>query len=137
MSGGFRDEPDIEELEEDIADFLSRTGSVGLLHEVSPLKDKGSRFSELDDKVDVSSSTLTKRLDEACELKILEVKLESTDYGSNKVYVLTGLGRRLRDRMERMRIFRTYSKMKTLEEELDEAVEDLREQVTGELFRRE
>ena len=137
MSGGFRDEPDIEELEEDIADFLSRTGSVGLLHEVSPLKDKGSRFSELDDKVDVSSSTLTKRLDEGCELRILEVQMESTAYGSNKGYVLTGIGRRLRDRMERMRIFRTYSKMKTLEEELDEAVEDLREQVTGELFRRE
>jgi len=84
----------------------------------------------------MSSSTLSKRLNEACELDLLEVKLESTDYGSNSMYVLTGTGGSLRDRMEHMGILRTYDKIQTLEEELDESIEDLQGRVkSGELFR--
>ena len=136
MSGSSRDIPDTEEREEAIADFLSRTGAIGVLNEVPPLKYQGRRFTEFNENVDVSSSTLSKRLDEACESDLLKVELESTDYGSNNMYVLTGTGRNLRDQMEHMGVLRTYSKIQTLEEELDESVGDLREWVTGELFKR-
>jgi len=137
MSGDPRDIPSREEREEAIAGFLSRTGAVGLLRESVPFHNQGVQFSEFDEKLSVSSSTLSKRLDEACELDLLSVELESTDYGSNSVYVLTGTGRSLRDQMQQLGIFRTYDKIQTLEEEFDESVDDLREWVRGELSTRE
>lgn len=136
MSGSPRDfHEHTEERQEEIAAFLGRTGAIGLLREALPLKYEGRQFSEFDDELDVSSSTLSKRLDEACELGLLKVELESTDYGSNSVYVLTGAGHNLRDQMELMGILRTHDRIQTLEEELDESVADLREWVTEGLFK--
>lgn len=135
MSGDFGDSPSTEEREEAIAEFLSRTGAVGLLREAPPLKSHGCRFTEFDEKLSISSSTLSKRLDEACELQLLKIELESTDYGANSMYVLTGAGANLRSEMDQRGIFRIYDKIQTLEEELDESVEDLREWVPGGLFR--
>jgi len=84
--------------------------------------------------LDVSSSTLSNRLEEACELELLEPTLESTDYGTNTRYMPTGLGRRIHNTMEQRRIIQTYDKIRTLEEQYDESVEELREWVTSEEF---
>lgn len=135
MSDGFRDQPDIEEQAEAVGEFLTRTGAIGILSIASPLKSKGRQFSEFSEEVDVSSSTLSKRLDEACELGLLKVELESTDYGSNKLYVLTGVGRRLHHRLNDMGVFRTYDKIQTLEEQLDESIEEMRGKIADELYR--
>lgn len=133
MSGGSRDIYErVDERQEEIAAFLTRTGSIGLLREVQHMD--GSRFTELDEALDVSSSTLSKRLEEACELGLLEPTLESTDYGTNTRYKLTGTGRKVRNVMEHRGIIRTYDKIRTLEEQLDESIEDLREWVTTEMF---
>lgn len=134
MSGNFGDIPSTEEREEAVAEFLSRTGAVGLLREALPLKYQGLQYSEFAERLSISSSTLSKRLDEACELDLLKIELESTDYGSNSVYVLTGTGQNLRDQMEQMGILRTYDKIQTLEEEFGDSVEDLRGWVCGGLF---
>lgn len=137
MSRDSRDLPTAEEQEEAIAEFLSRTGAVGLLREATPFHNEGLQFSEFNEKLSVSSSTLSKRLNEACELNLLTINLESTDYGSNNLYVLTQTGRTLRGQMQQFGIFRTYDKIQTLEEEFDESVDDLREWVRGELLTRE
>jgi len=136
MSGGSRDIHErVEEHQEEIAAFLARTGAIGLLREVHPME--GSRFTDLDDALDVSSSTLSKRLEEACELDLLEPSLESTDYGTNTQYKLTGSGRRIRNVMEHRGIIRTYDKIRTLEEQFEESVEELREWITTPDFFRE
>jgi len=136
MSGGSKDIYDrIDERQDEIAAFLTRTGAIGLLREVQHMD--GSRFTDLDDVLDVSSSTLSTRLEEACELGQLEPALESTDYGTNTRYQLTGAGRKVRNQMEHRGIIRTYDKIRTLEEQLGESVEELREWVTTEIFRGE
>lgn len=134
MSGGSRDVYErVEEHQDQVATFLTRTGAIGLLREVQNMN--GSRFTELDEALDVSSSTLSKRLEEACELDLLEPALESTDYGTNTRYKLTGSGRRVRNVMEHRGIIRTYDKIRTLEEQFDESIEELREWVkSGEFF---
>lgn len=111
---------DIDEQREEIVEFLSRTGAVGVLREVNLMA--GSRFTDLEESVDVSSSTLSTRLGEARDLGLLELKLENTEEGTNRHYALTGLGRRVYNQMEQRGIFRTYDKMKTLEEEFDESL---------------
>lgn len=123
----------VEEHQEEIAEFLSRTGAIGLLREVQRMD--GSRFTDLDDALDVSSSTLSNRLEEACDLDLLEPTLESTDYGTNTRYKLTGAGRKVRNQMEHRGIVRTYDKIQTLEEQIDESIEDLRKWVTEEMYR--
>ena len=99
MSGGSWDRDErVEEHQEEIAAFLTRTGAIGLLREVQHMD--GSRFTDLADALDVSSSTLSNRLEEACELGLLKPTLESTDYGTNTRYKLSGAGRKVRNQME-------------------------------------
>lgn len=134
MSGGSRDIYErVEQRQNEIAAFLTRTGAIGVLREVD--RKDGSRFTDFDEALDVSSSTLTNRLEEAYELDLLERTLESTDYGTSKRYKLTGAGRKVRTQMEYRSIARTYDKIRTLEEQLDESVEELCEWVTEEMFR--
>lgn len=97
----------------------------------------GSRYSDLESVLDISSATLSNRLDEACELHLMELTLDSTDYGTNKRYELTKPGRRLRSEMERRGIMRTYHRIRELEEQLDASMAGLNEWVAKDLYRRE
>jgi len=123
--------PEVEEQLEGAVEFLSRAGAIGILREIDHTG--GKRFTDLDEVVPVSSSTLTTRLSEAVKLGILGRSLEEKDGRTDTVYVPTKVGRRLRQRMQEQQLIRIYDELLDIEQEFDEEVKNLQEWTYEEL----
>lgn len=117
--------PEVEEQLEDAMDFLSKAGAIGILREIDHTG--GMRFTDLDEAVPVSSSTLSTRLGEAVTLGILVPNYERVDGRNATVYEKTKVGRRIRQRMQHQQLIRIYDELIELQEEFDEGVEDLQD----------
>ena len=105
-----------------VQEFLRRKGAIGLL---SMLHERPMTYSELATQIEITSSTITTRRDEAAELGLLEVNLGGKKGGQKKVYILTDMGELLTDQMARQGIVDNYRKMRVLQELLDKQTEDL------------
>jgi DNA-binding HxlR family transcriptional regulator len=112
-----------EEQLEKVTTFLSRAGAIGILIEIDHTG--GKQFTDLNEAIPVSSSTLSNRLQEAIELGILKQDLADETHNNSKIYVQTKLARRLHQRIKQQQLARIYSELQTLQEEFDEEVEDL------------
>jgi DNA-binding HxlR family transcriptional regulator len=105
-----------------VQEFLRRKGAIGML---SMLHERPMTYSELAPQIEITSSTITTRRDEAAELGLLEVNLGEAKVGTKKVYELTDMGEFLAEQMARQGIVSNYRKMRALQELLDEQTEDL------------
>ena len=105
-----------EERREDALTFLGKKGAVELLCEVDQWE--GSRFTDLKSMVPVSSSTLSKRLEEAVDCKILEIDIASSEYGTQKRYVFTTPGKQIRNKMQTQGLIRVYHEYQAYQKEL-------------------
>ncbi|MFP9193944.1 hypothetical protein ACLI4Q_20280 [Natrialbaceae archaeon A-CW1-1] len=105
-----------------VQEFLQRKGAVGLL---SLLHERPMTYSEIEPEIEVTSSTIIERRDDAAELGLLTISLGEADVGTKKVYHLTDMGEFLTDKMAREGIISNYRKMRTLQQLLDEQTTDI------------
>jgi len=107
---------------EEIQAFLQRQGAIGILSRIDVF---GDRNKDLQEKVNVSSSTLSKRLQEARDLKLLTIQPQNTDYGTKEVYRLTQAGREVQSKINFIGLDDTYTRLETIEEQFENQRESL------------
>lgn len=111
---------ELAEFRQEVCAFFEQTGAVALFCEIHWAD--GNRFTELAEAMGVSTSTVSRRLEEAVDLQILKVTLESTDYGTNKLYKLTKAGTHIRQILEQTGVKDAYLRLREVEREFDSAV---------------
>lgn len=107
-----------------IAAFFRRKGAVELMC-IADKRDFQGRFTDLDDEINVSHSTLSKRLDEAQELSLITVGINPEANSPETVYMTTPFGEEIQSEMRELGLPRTYEKLRTIEELFAEGSEDL------------
>ena len=119
---------------ETVWDCLQLKGSVGLL---ALLYEKPRTYSELESEIEITSSTISRRRDDADHLDLLTVELESDEHGTKHVYTLTDMGEFLARRMAHEGITSSYHKMRDHQQTIEmktEEVADWVKQNPGELL---
>lgn len=109
---------------ETIEEFLQAKGGVGLM---ALLHERPMTYSEIESEIEITSSTITNRRDDAAALGLLTIEVASDEHGTKKVYILTDMGEYLADKMAREGMFANYRKMRMLQQLVDEQ--------TGEVIR--
>jgi len=107
---------------ETVWEFLQSKGSVGLL---ALLYEKPRTYSELESEIEITSSTISRRRDDADHLGLLTVELESDDHGTKHVYTLTDMGYFLARRMAQEGITSSYHKMRDHQQTIEEKTEEV------------
>ncbi|MDV7351351.1 hypothetical protein R3751_16425 [Halorubrum distributum] len=105
-----------------LEEFLQRKGAIGIL---TLLHERPMTYSEIEPEIEVTSSTIVTRRDEAAKLGLIDVSLGRGEVGTKKVYTLTDMGEFLTDKMAREGILSNYRKMRTLQQVLDEQTESI------------
>lgn len=100
--------PEEQEDPSDIPSFLTREGGVALLTQID--YNEGMLFSELQEQVHVSQTTLSKRKDEALQMKLLTREPRPDDHGNAERYKLTRRGKKLRSELNDRDIPDSYRK---------------------------
>lgn len=106
------------------ASFFRRKGAVELLC-IADRRDFQGRFTDLDDEINVSHSTLSKRLSEAQELGLITVAINPEASSPENVYRTTQTGKEIQNEMRELGLPRTYEKLRTVEDLFAEGSEDL------------
>jgi len=108
-----------------VSEFLESKGAVGLL---SLLHENGAMtYSVIESEIDVSSSTIAKRRDEAAELGLVRLSLGEGEIGTSRVNHLTKMGEALTQQLERNGVTNNYLAMRKhqdiVEEQTDAVIE--------------
>ncbi|GAA0266347.1 MULTISPECIES: hypothetical protein [Halobacterium] len=109
-----------------VQEFLQRKGAVEML---VLLHDGPMTYSEIEPEIDVTSSTIIERRDDAAKLGLLTVSLGQGDVGTKKVHDLTDMGEHLTKKMAREGLISNYRKLRALRELVDEQTEEIMEWV--------
>lgn len=112
-----------DENEVDIPTFLDRDGSIGILLELDA--SEGLINKDLQDRVHVATTTLSNRLTEAEQLKLIETVSNPEDHGNATRYRLTKRGAALRRRLKSRQVHRIYSTFVSRQENLESEKEKL------------
>lgn len=108
------------------SDFLNRKGAIELFCELSP---HGSRWTELDNEIMASHSTVTDRIEEAQELGLITHELIDRSGESVNVYTPTNRGARFMLALETQGVAETYRHLKETRQKYEEQTEKIREWV--------
>ena len=106
------------------ASFFRRKGAIELMC-IADQRDFEGRFTDLDNEINVSHSTLSKRLSEAQELGLINVAINPEADSPENVYRTTQVGRQIQSEMRELGLPRTYEKLRTIEELFTDGSEDL------------
>ena len=107
---------------ETVVEFLQLKGSVGLM---ALLYEKPRTYSELESEIEITSSTISRRRDDADNLGLLTVGLESDDHGTKHVYTLTDLGNYVAERLGSKGIISSYYEMRDRQKEIEQKTEEV------------
>jgi DNA-binding HxlR family transcriptional regulator len=107
-----------------IAAFLRRKGAIELLCVLDQRRYSG-RFTDLNEELNISQSTLSKRLDEAQNLHIVGVAVHEDPSTTGTVYRTTRLGEHIKNEMDQLGLARTYTKLRSVEELFEESSNEL------------
>ena len=107
---------------ETVVEFLNLKGSVGLM---ALLYEKPRSYSELESEIEITSSTISRRRDDADNLGLLTVGLESDDHGTKHVYTLTDLGNYVAERLGSKGIISSYYEMRDRQKEIEQKTEEV------------
>lgn len=125
MGTGRRDpREEVKKRREATRRLFDQTGGVALLCEMPMFGEKG--FDELVELVPASRSTVSSRLDDAQDAGFIEPTYVDSEFGTKKVYKFTNSGHTLRTKLQTRGIVRLYQKVRTLEEELEEDIDNFR-----------
>lgn len=111
---------------ETLVEFLQLKGSIGLL---ALLYERPRTYSELESEIEITSSTISRRRDDADYLGLLTVELESDDHGTKHVYTLTALGEYVADRLANKGIISSYYQMRDRQKEIEQKTDEIVEWV--------
>lgn len=106
--------------------FLDSDGAIELLCELDPI---GSQFSELDEELPISHTTLTTRLGEAQELTLIEKRLVEKNGKQVTVYSPTNSGARIMLELRRNGVVETYHVLKDMRSRFEKKSDAVREWV--------
>lgn len=108
---------------ESISDFLQKRGALGILTLLS-MKD-GQRFSDLDEQLTISSSTLTRRLTEARGLGLVVPGMNPEETSVNSEYRITMRGKRVARRMENQGLIHAVRTILDYQQDVENELPDL------------
>ncbi|WP_160167169.1 winged helix-turn-helix transcriptional regulator [Natronococcus amylolyticus] len=102
----------------DVRGFLWKKGSIRMVCEMGY---NGSRFNELDDALDISQGTLTKRLKRAEYLSLVDTEVVDGEKGKSHAYILTNRGRYLLMNMEHIGLVHYHYELRDARKGFDDA----------------
>lgn len=109
---------------EEIASFLERKGAVPVF---CALENDEKRFTDVNDEVDISHTTLGELLNDGVEIDVFERTFGGA--GTDRLYQLTPLGKTVMFRIRKQGLIQTYSLLKEIEERYETEKESLIEWV--------
>jgi DNA-binding HxlR family transcriptional regulator len=104
-------------------EFFSSKGAIALFCELSPT---GSRFKELNDVLEISHTTLIKRLGEAEDLELLKTETTQGEQGRSHMYMPTNKGGRLMVQLRRDGVLESYQLYKEARTQFHSKAEEIR-----------
>ncbi len=108
---------------ESISDFLQKRGALGVLTLLS--MEDGQRFSDLDDQLTISSSTLTRRLTEARGQGLVIPGMNPEKTSVNNEYRITTRGKRVARRMENQGLTHAVRTILDYQQDVENEMPDL------------
>lgn len=108
---------------EELSKFLSRKGAVELLCSIDM---GGSRFNELTEEIEISTTTLAKRLREGQEVVLIRPFAVGGEQGTAHVYSLTDRGLGVRHHMMDSGATGAYQMLREAQERFEEKAEEVR-----------
>lgn len=108
---------------ESISDFLQKRGSIGVLSLLQ--SGGGQRFTDLDEKLNISSATLTTRIGEARDLGLVTPEMDESDYSVGNQYRITDRGQAVTREMDRLGIVHAKLTILDLQKQIDEELPNL------------
>lgn len=108
---------------ESISDFLQKRGALGILTFLS--MEDGQRFSDLDEQLTISSSTLTRRLTEARGLGLVVPGMNPKETSVNNEYRITTRGKRVARRMENQGLIHAVRTILDYQQDVESELPDL------------
>lgn len=114
---------------ETFREFFARRGGLGVL---VILKEGPQRFSELNDRLYISTSTLSKRLGEARDLGLVTPEIDERETSVREQYRVTERGQFVVEKMDRLGIVHAYRTMLDMQGQVEEGKAELVEWVQDE-----
>lgn len=108
---------------ESISDFLQNRGALGILTLLS--MEDGQRFSDLEEQLKISSSTLTRRLTEARAQGLVVPGMNPKETSVNNEYRITERGKLLARRMENQSLIHAVRTIIDYQQEVENELPDL------------
>jgi hypothetical protein len=114
--------------------FFELRGAMGLL---VVLKGEAKQFKHLNERLHISSSTLTKRIGEAKGLGLITPEIDDRETSVNNLYRITERGQYVVAKMERLDIVHAYRTMLDMHEQVEDGKQELVEWIEGEKTKEE
>ncbi|WP_277543547.1 hypothetical protein [Haloarcula laminariae] len=105
-----------------IDEFLRKKGAVEVIVEIGS---GSATYKDIDEAVLASSSTVSKRLNEAVENELIEITHRLTDYGTQKRYTLTDSGKRIYDWVLDIDLEKKIRELRRVQRERDNKMDQL------------
>jgi DNA-binding HxlR family transcriptional regulator len=102
--------------------FFELRGAMGLL---VVLKGEAKQFKHLNERLHISSSTLTKRIGEAKGLGLITPEIDDRETSVNNLYRITERGQYVVAKMERLDIVHAYRTMLDMHEQVEDGKQEL------------
>lgn len=109
---------------EELTGYLSRKGAVELFCEI---ESGGSRFNELARALDISTTTLSKRLGEGQKVGLIQMKAMRGEQGAVHTYTFTESGRAVGHYLIDSQTIGAYQTLRQAQENFEEKAEKVRE----------
>ena len=106
-----------------MSDFLQQRGTLGILTLLS--MEDGQRFTELEEKLPISSSTLTRRLTEARGHGLVVPGMNPEETSVHNEYRITTRGKRVARQMENQSLIHAVRTILDYQQEVNNKMEDL------------
>jgi len=117
-----------------LREFFELRGAMGLL---VVLKGEAKQFKHLNERLHISSSTLTKRIGEAKDLGLITPEIDDRETSVNNQYRITERGQYVVAKMERLDIVHAYRTMLDMQAQIEGGKQELVEWIEGEKTKEE
>lgn len=122
------DEDEAEEHRQKTGKFLLTKGAMPILTALMR-RDRNARFSDLNEQVEISSATLSKRLKEGRELGLWMEGIIYPDGEKRKVYQLTQIGGQWAEVADGLEVTERLDERREAEQRYEEALEEFADTV--------
>ena len=117
-----------------LREFFELRGGIGLL---VVLKGESKRFKHLNERLQISSSTLSKRIGEAKDLGLITPEIDDRETSVKNQYRITERGQYVVTKMERLDMVHAYRTMLDMQAQVEDGKHELVEWIEGEKTKEE